>query len=607
MAYETFYEGTTYGMEPGSDSLYTGATMAQGALGATTGVQTANQLQDVGNFLNQGMKTIEVSTISPEVFDMIPKQHMKEMDRLSKLTNFDITLHAPIIEPSGFTQQGWNEQNREAAERQLKDVILRAHDMSPGKAMPVTIHASAIPGTERMPIDIIGKKNLTADELRIYEKEGSIPTQMIAVNQETGDLVPLRREVRHYPTSPKGKVYAPMEEIAIANRSYWDNKLSQLVFYKERGDDILTKNFPMVAAEYKAIANGEIPQNKIGEILTDNQKAAFSNVTNANIYLENTHQSLNSLFNEAYKVANGKGKEALEQASEQFKQALEEGHSNPTKYSAALQGIIRAMQHITVNGQGAGIRADIYKPVEEFAVDKASKTFGNVAYEAWKKFGNSAPIISIENPPYGTALSTAEDLKKLIKRSRAEFVEKAVSKGMSEGDAKRAAESMIGATWDTSHISMMRKQGFDKKELIKEAGKIAPMVKHVHLNDNFGHSHTDLPPGMGNVPIGDIMKKLKAEGYKGKAIFEGGNFFQHFKTPPHGMLLEAMGSAIYSAQAQPSWTKVYGTMGNYSSGYGTFLPEQNFSMYGSGFSGLPPELGGQVSGRQSRFSGTSMS
>ena len=140
--------------------------------------------------------------------------------------------------------------------------------------------------------------------------------------------------------------------------------------------------------------------------------------------------------------------------------------------------------------------------------------------------------------------------------------------------------------------------------MVKQAETIAPYVKHVHLNDNFGYTHTDLPPGMGDLPIKEIMEKFKEKDFKGKHIFEGGNFFQHFKTAPHAMVLEAMGSPLYSMQAQPSWTNVYGTMGTYSGGYGPFLPTQHFSTYGAGFSGLPQELGGQVSGAQSRFAGT---
>ena len=98
--------------------IFTGYRIPAGQLGATTSVQTANQIREVSNLLNQGIKAVEVSMIQPEVFEMIPDQHLKEINRLSKLTGTETSLHAPIIDPSGFTQQGWDEVYREEAENQ---------------------------------------------------------------------------------------------------------------------------------------------------------------------------------------------------------------------------------------------------------------------------------------------------------------------------------------------------------------------------------------------------------------------------------------------------------------------------------------------------------
>mgnify|MGYP001606456350 FL=1 len=150
---------------------------------------------------------------------------------------------------------------------------------------------------------------------------------------------------------------------------------------------------------------------------------------------------------------------------------------------------------------------------------------------------------------------------------------------------------------------MLRKQGFSEKQLVEEAKQVAGMVKHVHFNDNLGTTHTDLPPGMGNVPIKEIMSELEKKGFKGLKIFEGGNFVQHFKVSPFPYLLEGVGPAMQGTIA-PYWNQISGIQGAYSTGFGTYLPDQHFNMYGSGFSGLPQELGGQVSNRQSRFSGT---
>jgi len=56
---------------------------------------------------------------------------------------------------------------------------------------------------------------------------------------------------------------------------------------------------------------------------------------------------------------------------------------------------------------------------------------------------------------------TADEVEEIkTKAYLKELVEKAQKEGMSKSAAEEAAKKLIGATWDTSHISMMRKQGF---------------------------------------------------------------------------------------------------------------------------------------------------
>lgn len=603
MGYENFYPGGDNPLTYGADTLYTGAIVPAGVIGGTTSVQTANQLTEVSNMLNSGMKTVEVSAINAEVLDMIPRQHLTEINRISKLTGSNTTLHAPVIDPAGFTQQGWNEQERQLVEKQFAGMMDRAHQMSPEGNIPVTIHSSQIPGTEHMPIDQI--PGLTqAQKTQLQGKYGDlIPTKVVAVDQDSGQFIPIRMEEKFYP-GEKPMVRTPEEELRTANRSYWDNKLSNLIFYKERGDELMSKGFPIIAEEVAKLQAGKITEEEYLKTISSNaeQQAAHNNVQNARVYLDNTQQVLNGLYNQAYKYADPEIRKKLDEASKKYRENLDKPGIDFLKYSKEMQSIVNEMHKITTGKHAP----EIYKPVEEFAIEKASQTLSGAALEGYKKFGKTAPIISIENPPYGTAISTGEDLKKLVEATRTQFIKRAKEEGISEGEASRAADQLIGATWDTSHISMIRKQGFGKEQLIKEAEIIAPYVKHVHMNDNFGFTHTDLPPGMGDVPFKEIMEKIEKENPDAKKIFEGGNFFQHFKTSPHPLVLQAMSSPVYEMAAGPSWTQIYGTTGSYSSGYGPFLPDMNFQTYGSGLSGLPMELGGQMPGKQSRVSGAPM-
>ncbi|MCX8194370.1 MAG: hypothetical protein N3G19_03370, partial [Candidatus Pacearchaeota archaeon] len=122
MAYniESFYEGTPGSLEPTYGELFTGYRVPFSRIGAPTSIQTANQISEVSARLSEGTRVVELQPISAEVFDTIPKQHWKETARLMKLTGAEATLHAPIIDPAGFTEEGYNEIVRKEAEERFK-------------------------------------------------------------------------------------------------------------------------------------------------------------------------------------------------------------------------------------------------------------------------------------------------------------------------------------------------------------------------------------------------------------------------------------------------------------------------------------------------------
>ena len=159
-------------------------------------------------------------------------------------------------------------------------------------------------------------------------------------------------------------------------------------------------------------------------------------------------------------------------------------------------------------------------------------------------------------------------------------------------------------------IARIKRKNEIEKDIIKQAEIIAPFVKHVHLSDNFGFEHTELPMGMGNVPIKAIMEKLGEKGFEGKKIIEAGNWWQHFteqgrKNNPFQPTIEAFGSSAYTSGGALNWGGSGGAFSAYTMGTGNITPRVHQTIYGAtGFSGLPQELGGAVGGDQSRFSGT---
>jgi hypothetical protein len=348
------------------------------------------------------------------------------------------------------------------------------------------------------------------------------------------------------------------------------------------------------------------------ELVQQIESGLMNEYDHANAWARKAYNDLQELYNKAYDVAkqenDKESQKKLDGLRDDIKGVVEKyknspSEVNPYELTGAINKGIRVLEEIKT--------PQIYKPIREFAIDKSAETFGNVAFKAYEKFGTDAPIISIENPPAGSGLNRAEDLKAVVEASRKKLATQLVEKeGLSEYEAKEQAEKLIGATWDVGHINMIRKFGYEKEDVVSETATIAPYVKHVHLSDNFGLEHTEIPMGMGNVGMKEHLSELKkAHGDKLKElkmVSETGNWFEPFGTVPFVETLQAFGSPIYGMHMSPSWSQsvARGPI-PYSSGYGNTLPDVHFQTYGAGFSMLPPELGGQMGGR-SRMSGNPM-
>jgi len=566
-SYENFYKGSYSTLEPEFGD-YIGYTYKFGAgrIGAPTSPQTADQIKQVTSRLSEGMRTVEMQVLSPETLEAIPKDHLKEINRLAKLTGSEMTMHAPVIDPAGFTKEGWSETNRDEAERRLLEAVERGHEMNPEGNIPVTIHASTLPAAE-------------------FTQEGQ--ESVAAVDPESGKLVTFKREERFEPEEGKVVAYSPKEELEHFNDMQWREQIRLLEERKAEIDALFM--------ESRKISQKLEEKEKKGEELSQADltegSAAIAGIKRARALSAHLNAALRGIYPKAYEY-DEEARAELEKAAAGYRADLEEIEKIREPLQAGF------MLNIANEKLIEGLRyasPKFYKPVEEFAIDKASKTLGNVAFEAYKQFGETAPVISVENVFPNMAFSRAEQLRNLIEESRKQFVENAVNEGMSRGEAKREAEKHIGATWDTGHINLLRKEGFGEEKIIEETKTIAPYIKHVHLTDNFGYADTHLPPGMGKVPVKGIMEELEKAGYSGKFIAEAGGFAKEFKISPHPYVLEALGSPLYHPIMAPYWSK---------SGYGAVFPEHYVSIYGTGFAGVPAELGGMMPGKKSRFAGT---
>lgn len=572
------YQGGYSSFSPNYGDTFTGYNASISSLGVSTDPRVADVLNEFSNKIAPGNKTVELSMITPAIFESVPKQHLKEIQRLAKLTGTDVTIHGPLIEPSGMTQQGYSELNRQSNERQMFQAIERSYEINPNGNIPVTFHSSAqLPGPE------IQKT-----------KEGEKIGGEYVVNSENGSIAGMVRiKERYFPGEEQMNIKTEIEKY---NEESWSNQLTRLGYDTERATEFIGSSAPIALLAQK--------DKQFGNELTHEEKKAIRDYNIGVNYLNSSYREMKELFNIAYNNGNDQDKKILDNFKRNIFKKTEEIEKNKDASKS-----IEIRQEIIDEGLDVFKKINIpklYKPLNEFAMDKTTTTFGNVAFQAYKQFGNNAPIISIENPPAGSGFARGEDLKNIVEESRKRFIENAKKDGISETEAKKAAEKLIGVTWDVGHINMLKKFGFEDKDLIKETEKVAPFVKHIHLSDNFGMDHTELPMGMGNVPFKEEMKALGKNAEQTKKIIEAGNWWQHFKTSPVYESFISMGSPIYGMKS-PYFNQTIGLQQGYFGGYGAFLPQVNYETFGSGFFNLPSELGGQ---RQqspgSRMSGRSM-
>ncbi|MBT3405007.1 hypothetical protein HN832_03735 [archaeon] len=553
-------------------------------IGMATDPRTANAIKEVNKQVSSGTTAIEVSTVSPEIFDSMPQEQLKEIKRMSDLTGVDITFHAPLVDASGLTKEGFTEAGREQAERQMVATIDRAQVLNKNGNMPITFHSAVqLPGALVEP--------------------GKEEEETLVINSETGSLnrVPLKK--RHFPGEKE--VRDPETEIKHMNKDSWTERLRNLSYYAQMGNESINRS------KYSELMRQQAPEEFEKD---ENLKEAKTTFERGMTFLDSSYRDVQNMFDTAYRSVldnnNEDEKKILDQLKNDIQKNAEQIAKDPNSQEnlmlrkKVIDDSINTLQKIT---------PETIKPLRGYALNKSTETFSNVALETWKKYKDKSPIISIENPPAGTAaFSTGKELKELVTQSKQEFVEKAVQQNlMSESDAKKQADKMLGVTLDVGHMNMLRKHGYSEAQLLEETEAVAPLTKHVHLSDNFGFEHTELPMGMGNVPIKEILQKLGEKGYEGKKIVEAGNWWQHFsdqgKVSPLQPTLGALGTPMYTGGGGPSWGDASNLYQGYSSGFGMMLPQINYNTFGAGFSKLPAELGGQVQGGQgSRLGGTPM-
>jgi len=621
MGEENLYAGSkaSYGLSPsyGISETYGESFFGReyrqptGSFAMTTDPRSANILKEVSAKLNTGAKSVEITSLQPNLFESIPQQHLEEVNRLRKLAGMELTLHGPLIEASGLSKEGVDESRRRQSEVQMAQVMERANKLDPKGNVVVTFHT-----TSGLPEMV--SRNLVEEGGEKKEKV----SEMYIISERDGGINILKPKPDYLEQG--GKTIDPYKELEKFNEKQWEEQLSHVSHYAHIGRSEIFHALKTPAEEkaketggpgildlYERYNTKQTKKDLEGmepEIRREFEER-INKLNYGEIYVRDAYGKLQNTFNQVWEFAkknnNKEDLATLEKIRDDITKAKEnfKDKKGLPDFAESVVNGISMLNNLKQVPQ-------LFVPLQDFIVDKSSETFSNVALNTYQKFKENSPIISLENPPIGMGIGRAEDLKNLIDESRRKLSEKLIrEERMSKEEAKKEAEKLIGATWDVGHINMMKQYGYKDEDIVKETEKIAKYVNKIHLSDNFGMEHTEIPMGMGNVPMPEHLKELKkAHGNKLekiKKVIEAGDWYQHFQVSPFQKTLQTFGSPIYGMEMASYWNQTPKMNASYFSGYGMMLPEQHFSMYGAGFSSLPVELGGQMSGK-SRMTGNPM-
>ena len=582
----------------------------------TSAAEPGKQIKDIIGLAGGGVKNVEIGQLrsrGDKSWETIPRQHFDMVRQTAKLTMGDkaiVSVHAPIdVDPTGFKENKWSEDNRADAEEFMKDVINKAAlvkiDKNSKQSVPIAYHASGQIGT-------FWKWDEKKDKL--------VPEMAMAVIPDTGELIPLKTEEKIHTDGIKRK-YIPY--YTDARETYPEHTESSLEQVKhtlwEREQEQLNSLWKEQQEAVNRIKEIE-KEKEAGEITKEQANAEESGW--ASRYKFITKHLDSALTNTYDKIA---------QSDPKAKKIIDTEINNITKQNPDADRDAVA-HHIMMKmglpkragGFGKDTVPELVKLAETFGQDQAAKTLANLAYYSYKKHGEYGPQLAVENWDPWHVMGRGADLRDGLKKARVQMVDKLVTKDkLPVRKANEIADRLIGATWDIAHINIMKRFGVPEgtpkenwnKYIKREVEAIQDDIRHIHISDNFGHSDVHLAPGMGNVPIKEFLEHMEKTGKlkEVKSVLESAGTAIHLGIPPiHAEALQHMGVSSPAWSTSPNWYEVsqnyfFGGSNYASAGFGNILPQGHFSEYGAGFSQLPTATGGMRPDQKSKFSNTPMS
>jgi sugar phosphate isomerase/epimerase len=515
-----------------------------------------NQLEALQAKIRQGAKRVELGfmgrgkgsmgqgSTTPEMYGMEERRDMKELAELNRVI---LSTHAtPAIgNVSGLTEGGFNEMAREQAFNEIRRAIDFAADVTPGGAVVLHTGEFQRPIYDNYP------------DFQMYPTEAGEGTESSEkkavhhiVDKRTGQIIPVRTDqpvqLPVWKLNDKGdfeldenKQRIPETDIDPETglrtfkieTKYW----KYFVDLAERKNKQNPDNPTTAALEYH---KEQLTIQKL-------QYSALSHFYGGVDQYEETQKTLKRMedelkYQEKYEAAlSDEDKEKIKQPIPMRTRGLSPEFALPSEnMKAEIREMQGRLQHLkfgamTYTQQSEQLNQTMANlvPIKDYAVQKSADTIARAGLFAMAKSEQAhlkEPLyVAPENIFPETYGSHPDELRTLIIESRKSMATELKAKGFSQGQADDLAKEHIKATFDTGHGYTWRKyyRGdpgasiaendakfktwlLDKVEALTKEG----IIGHVHVSDNFGYEDEHVDPGMGKVPIKEMVERFKKHG-----------------------------------------------------------------------------------------------
>lgn len=524
---------------------------------------------------------------TPESIGKLEREQIQEMAKLNKVKFSTHVTPNGVMGLAGMSREGFEEQKRNEAVREINKAIEFAADASTGGA--VVFHT----GEWQRPLtDVKGGFKAFSDEDRT--------APVMVVDKITGDIQGFKRDQSVFePQFMTAADYEKEKGIKIIGKKDTHGLLVEKNDWIDINGDAVKKEwlldpnkadrlFDRVPKWNKEKTNFFVQERRFDDYVKEadelkkkgieiTPEVLFMKSQVANSVLEAKGASLyHAQRYEDFKkerdalMENLKFVEKLEGATppeERWKLLenipLGQAKGVGSKYSTSeqkmpselikeqIQDITNQMRHIheasasyDARAQQALEKMNRITTLEDYGLKKSTETIAEAGMNAMyysdknrKKIQESIYVAPESWLPqmYG---SHPDEIRTLISKSRDEMARMLVQKGYSKEDAQNKSKEHIKATIDTGHFNQWRKYwqakpGEDpqraekrfEKWYLDEMEKLANegIIGHVHLTDNFGYDDEHLTPGQGNVPMKEFMKRMEKAGLKDFIVERGGD------------------------------------------------------------------------------------